>query len=147
MLKGRFPLQRKPAFCLLVAAPPTPFDRTIKIARLRILRTLPGAWTAHRGPCGSRRKLLFPCQKRRFTVAAAQRIQSDKPLLIFPTQGKDFSRLDFITWQSNRFKSECRQIVTLEGMHTDSRGIFPLALSFHLESTQGQDASFLRSRT
>ena len=35
--------------------------------------------------------------KLRFTVAAAQRIQPNKPLLIFPAQGKDFSRFDFIS--------------------------------------------------
>ena len=34
-LKGRFPLLRKPAFCLLVAAPPIPFDRTINCAAAR----------------------------------------------------------------------------------------------------------------
>ena len=35
--------------------------------------------------------------KLRFTVAATQRIQPDEPLLIFPAQSGDFSRLDFIS--------------------------------------------------
>jgi len=34
-LKDRFPLLRKPAFCLLVAAPPIPFERTINCTAAR----------------------------------------------------------------------------------------------------------------
>jgi hypothetical protein len=34
-LKGRFPLLQKSAFCLLVAAPPIPFDRTTNCAAAR----------------------------------------------------------------------------------------------------------------